>query len=92
MKSTASRHTPVPEDSCDPCTAQEVVDMLVGLPVMYLVHRTGPTSFVVREDGDDIKKKVSIGARPSCSWWACTWGALHISVKLLVPRAAALHH
>lgn len=50
-----------------PCP-QTVVDLLQGLPVMYLVHRTGPTSFVVREDGAEVKRKISIGARMCCSW------------------------
>lgn len=50
---------------------QEVLELLQQVPdtVMYLVHRTGPTSFLVREDGSDIKRKVTIGARPCCSWW-----------------------
>jgi len=36
--------------------------------VMYLVHRAGPTSFIIREDGHETKRKVTIGARPSCTW------------------------
>ncbi|KAL6750982.1 hypothetical protein V8C86DRAFT_2793293 [Haematococcus lacustris] len=48
---------------------QVVVEMLQAMPntVLYLVARTGPTSFVVREDWSDVKRKVLIGARPSCS-------------------------
>ncbi|KAG2502192.1 hypothetical protein HYH03_000679 [Edaphochlamys debaryana] len=48
---------------------QEVVDLLqlVGTVQMFLVQRPGPTSFVVREEGSEVKRKVQIGSRISCS-------------------------
>lgn len=49
---------------------QEVVDLLqqVGIVQLFLVQRPGPTSFVVREEGSEVKRKVQIGSRISCSW------------------------
>ncbi len=35
---------------------------------LYLVQRLGPTSFVVREENSDVKRKVVIGSRMACSW------------------------
>jgi hypothetical protein len=49
---------------------QVVVERLQDLAntVLFLVHRTGPTCFVVREEGSEVKRRVSIGAHLSCSW------------------------
>lgn len=49
---------------------QEVVDLLHSLSNsrLYLVQRTGPTSFLIREDGADVKRKVMVGSRMSCTW------------------------
>ncbi|GFR42292.1 hypothetical protein Agub_g3190, partial [Astrephomene gubernaculifera] len=49
--------------------SQEVVDLLqlMGNVQLFLVQRPGPTSFVVREEGSDVKRKVQIGSRISCS-------------------------
>lgn len=39
-------------------SVQVVVDLLRLDARMYLVHRAGPTSFYVREEGADVKRKV----------------------------------
>lgn len=38
---------------------------------LYVMHRTGPTSFVIREDACDLNRKVTIGCRPACNWSVC---------------------
>lgn len=50
--------------------AQEVCDLLQLLQdtQLFLVQRPGPTSFVVREEGSEVKRKVAIGSRLTCSW------------------------
>ncbi len=40
----------------------------VGAVQLFLVQRPGPTSFVVREEGSEVKRKVQIGSRITCSW------------------------
>ncbi len=49
---------------------QAVCDLLAELQntQLFLVQRHGPTSFVVREEGSEVKRKVTIGARITCSW------------------------
>ncbi|GLC40238.1 hypothetical protein PLESTB_001310400 [Pleodorina starrii] len=48
---------------------QEVVDLLqqVGTVQLFLVQRPGPTSFIVREEGCEVKRKIQIGSRITCS-------------------------
>lgn len=36
---------------------------------MYLVHRKGPTSFIVKEEANDIERCVKIGSQQCCSCW-----------------------
>ncbi|GLI66528.1 hypothetical protein VaNZ11_010403 [Volvox africanus] len=52
-----------------PKPSQEVVDLLqqVGTLQLFLVQRPGPTSFIVREEGSEVKRKVQIGSRIICS-------------------------
>ncbi|KAG2432423.1 hypothetical protein HYH02_012994 [Chlamydomonas schloesseri] len=49
--------------------SQDVVELLqrVGAVQLFLVQRPGPTSFVVREEGSEVKRKVQIGSRITCS-------------------------
>lgn len=37
---------------------------------MLLMHRTGPTSFVVQEEMTAKKFKVAVGSSPTCTWCA----------------------
>ncbi len=49
---------------------QEVVELLQRLENqrLYVMHRMGPTSFVVHEEGaGSVNQKVMLGPRPSCS-------------------------
>lgn len=52
--------------------SSEVTDRLLQVAnvQLYLVQRLGPTSFVVREENSDVKRKVVIGSRMACS--CCT--------------------
>ena len=50
---------------------------------LYIVHQTGPTGFIVKEDGRSKKMKVLIECIPTitrnCVFHAC------LSVKLVIP-------
>ncbi len=47
---------------------------LLGQVQVYLVQRPGPTSFLVREEGSEVKRRVQIGSRITCSWWVSLKG------------------
>lgn len=49
---------------------------------LFVVQRLGPTSFVVREDGSDVKRKVVVGSRMACS--CCQLGVLGTVSELCV--------
>lgn len=52
--------------------AQEVAELIQRVPQtrLYLVQRSGPTSFILREEGSEKKHRVMLGATPSCTcWW-----------------------
>ncbi len=69
-----SSHTHTPHNCANLralCAAiQDVVELLqrVGTVQLFLVQRPGPTSFVVREEGSEVKRKVQIGSRITCTW------------------------
>jgi hypothetical protein len=34
---------------------------------LFVVHRSGPTSFLIKEEGSEVKLKVTVGLTPSCT-------------------------
>jgi hypothetical protein len=75
---------------------QEVLELIQQLQEtrLYLMHRPGPTSFMIHEDAGNTNKKVTIGCIPTCTWWALkfflSWDQNPLNAQVLSVKSEAI--